>query len=153
MATAVIRPAVESAVVPAAPRDRLLTRAEIEEEARSWLTQRGKYNATTHRNKIDQLIMQKTFFDDDQTPLPGAPLHLTPRTVAADTIVVGSDPVPPLNPAALDEAVAPEEARRSIEKPEWHYPPKHGSWLERAESALRVLQRQGLDSRIPDPQT
>ncbi len=72
---------------------------------------------------------------------------------AADTIVVGSDPVPPLNPAALDEAVAPEEARRSIEKPEWHYPPKHGSWLERAESALRVLQRQGFDRRIPDPQT
>ena len=35
--------------------------AEIEEEARGWLIQRGKYNAATHRDKIDQLIMQKTF--------------------------------------------------------------------------------------------
>ena len=35
--------------------------AEIEEEARSWLMQRGKYNATTYRDKIDQLIVRKTF--------------------------------------------------------------------------------------------
>ncbi len=35
--------------------------AEIEEEARFWLVQRGKYNATTHRDKIDQLIVRKTF--------------------------------------------------------------------------------------------
>ncbi len=35
--------------------------AEIEEEARSWLVQRGKYTATTHRDKSDQLIVRKTF--------------------------------------------------------------------------------------------
>ena len=35
--------------------------AEIEEEARAWLVQRGKYNAANHRDKIDQLIVQKTF--------------------------------------------------------------------------------------------
>ncbi len=35
--------------------------AEIEEEARSWLVQRGKYTATTYRDKIDELIMRKTF--------------------------------------------------------------------------------------------
>ncbi len=31
--------------------------AEIAEEAQFWLTQRGKYNTTTHRDKIDELIM------------------------------------------------------------------------------------------------
>ncbi len=35
--------------------------AEIEEEARAWLIQRGKYNATTHRDKSDQLIVRQTF--------------------------------------------------------------------------------------------
>ncbi len=35
--------------------------AAIEEEARAWLVQRGKYNAANHHDKIDQLIVQKTF--------------------------------------------------------------------------------------------
>ncbi len=35
--------------------------AEIEEDARVWLIQRGKYNAATHRDKIDELIMRQTF--------------------------------------------------------------------------------------------
>ncbi len=35
--------------------------AAIEEEARAWLVQKGKYNAANHHDKIDQLIVQKTF--------------------------------------------------------------------------------------------
>ncbi len=42
------------------------------------------------------------------------------------------------------------EARRIIEKIEWHHTPKHGSWLDMAEIELSVLQRQCLDRRIPD---
>ena len=42
------------------------------------------------------------------------------------------------------------EARRLAERFEWHYTPKHGSWLDMAESELGVLAHQCLDRRIPD---
>ena len=45
------------------------------------------------------------------------------------------------------------EARRLVERFEWHYTPKHGSWLDLAESELGVLTSQCLDRRIPDKQT
>jgi hypothetical protein len=47
----------------------------------------------------------------------------------------------------------PPEARRLVERFEWHYTPKHGSWLDLAESELGVLATQGLDCRIPDRET
>ena len=56
-------------------------------------------------------------------------------------------------PAALYEAFSPQEARRLIERFEWHYTPKHGSWLNMAESELAVLSGQCLDRRIPDRAT
>lgn len=71
----------------------------------------------------------------------------------ADQIVLVSDNLNTHKPAALYEAFAPEEARRIIEKLEWHYTPKHGSWLDMAEIELSVLQRQCLDRRIPDQET
>jgi hypothetical protein len=37
--------------------------------------------------------------------------------------------------------------------PNWHYTPKHGSWLDLAESELGNLAAQCLDRRIPDKQT
>ena len=36
-----------------------------------------------------------------------------------------------------------------VERFEWHYTPKHGSWLDLAESELGVLTSQCLDRRIP----
>ena len=71
----------------------------------------------------------------------------------ADQIVLVSDNLNTHKPAALYEAFAPEEARRIMEKLEWHYTPKHGSWLDMAEIELSVLQRQCLDRRIPDQET
>jgi hypothetical protein len=53
-------------------------------------------------------------------------------------------------PASLYEAFPPAEARRLVERFEWHYSPKHGSWLNMAESELAVLSNQCLDRRIPD---
>ena len=53
-------------------------------------------------------------------------------------------------PAALYEAFAPAEARRITRKLEFHYTPKHGSWLNRAECEFAVLSTQCLDRRIPD---
>jgi hypothetical protein len=55
-------------------------------------------------------------------------------------------------PASLYEAFPPEEARRLVERFEVHYTPKHGSWLDMAESELGVLSSQCLDRRIPDRQ-
>lgn len=54
------------------------------------------------------------------------------------------------SPAAFYEAFDPAEARRLAERVEWHYTPKHGSWLNVAELELSVLARQCLDRRIPD---
>jgi hypothetical protein len=45
------------------------------------------------------------------------------------------------------------EARRLVKRFEWHYTPKHGSWLDMAESELGVLASQCLSRRIPDKQT
>jgi DDE superfamily endonuclease len=55
--------------------------------------------------------------------------------------------------ASLYEAFPPAEARRLVERFEWHYTPKHGSWLNLAESELGVLSTQCLGRRIPDKHT
>jgi uncharacterized small protein (DUF1192 family) len=52
--------------------------------------------------------------------------------------------------ASLYETFAPEEARRILRKLEFHYTPKHGSWLNIAEIELSVFSRQCLDRRIGD---
>jgi hypothetical protein len=56
-------------------------------------------------------------------------------------------------PAALYEAFPPEEARRLARKLEWHYTPRHGSWLNMVEIELSVLADKCLDRRIPDVAT
>jgi hypothetical protein len=56
-------------------------------------------------------------------------------------------------PAVLYATFEAEEARRIARKLEWHYTPKHGSWLDMAEVELAVLSRQCLDRRIPDMET
>jgi len=55
--------------------------------------------------------------------------------------------------ASLYEAFSPSEARRLALRFEVHYTPKHGSWLNMAESELAVLTTQCLDRRIPDKET
>lgn len=55
--------------------------------------------------------------------------------------------------ASFYETFAPEEARRILRKLEFHYTPKHGSWLNIAEIELSVFSRQCLDRRIGDEQT
>lgn len=57
------------------------------------------------------------------------------------------------NPAALYEVFEPKEAKRLLGRLEFHYTPKHGSWLNIAEIEFSVLSRQCLDQRIPDEAT
>jgi hypothetical protein len=71
----------------------------------------------------------------------------------ARTIVLVQDNLNIHAKASLYEAFPAAKARRLVERFEWHYTPKHGSWLNMAESELGVLSSQCLDRRIPDKQT
>jgi hypothetical protein len=75
------------------------------------------------------------------------------RFAHAKTIVLVQDNLNIHAKGPLYEAFPPAEARRLAERFEWHYTPKHGSWLDLAESELAVLTSQCLDRRIPDKQT
>ena len=56
-------------------------------------------------------------------------------------------------PASLYKAFSPEEAKRILDRLEFHYTPKHGSWLNMVEIEFSVLSRQCLNRRIPDIET
>lgn len=71
----------------------------------------------------------------------------------AKVIRVVQDNLNTHKPAALYEAFPPQEARRILQRLEFHYTPKHGSWLNMAEIELHVLNSQCLDRRIPDKVT
>lgn len=71
----------------------------------------------------------------------------------AEKIVVVLDNLNTHSPAAFYLAFEPEEARRLVNRFEFHYTPKHGSWLNMAEIELSVLSRQCINGRIPDEQT
>ena len=71
----------------------------------------------------------------------------------AKKIVLVQDNLNTHKPASLYQAFPAAEARRITERFEWHYTPKHGSWLNMAESELSVVSSQCLDRRIPDQPT
>lgn len=68
----------------------------------------------------------------------------------AEEILVVLDNLNRHTPAAFYETIAPAEARRLMERFEFHYSPKHGSWLNMAEMELSALVRQCPDRRLPD---
>ena len=72
---------------------------------------------------------------------------------AAKRVVVVMDNLNTHKPSSLYKAFAPAEARRILERLEFHYTPKHGSWLNMAEIEFGVLQRQCLNRRVPDQET
>lgn len=66
----------------------------------------------------------------------------------ADKLVLVTDNLNTHGPGCLYEAFEPDRARRIAERLEWHYTPKHGSWLNVAECELAALTGQCLDRRI-----
>jgi DDE superfamily endonuclease len=68
----------------------------------------------------------------------------------AKQIILVQDNLNTHQPGSLYEAFPPREARRLVERFEWHYTPRHGSWLNLAESELAVLAKQCLNRRIPN---
>ena len=94
---------------------------------------------TDHRTKLDFAQQMKELVD----------VHFP----AAETIRVVMDNLNTHKRASLYEAFSPAEARRLLRRLEFHYTPKHASWLDMAEIELSVLSSQCLDRRIPDQQT
>ena len=66
----------------------------------------------------------------------------------ADALVLVTDNLNTHDPGCLYEAFEPDRARRIAERLEWHYTPKHGSWLNVAECELAALSGQCLDRRV-----
>jgi len=55
--------------------------------------------------------------------------------------------------ASLYKVFEPKEAKRILDRLDFHYTPKHGSWLNMAEIEFSILGRECLDRRLPDKQT
>ncbi len=91
---------------------------------------------TPQRTAIDYAHLLKDLVD----------LHY--RDVLLITVV--QDNLNTHSPASLYKAFEPQEARRILNRIEFCYTPKHGSWLNMAEIELSVLARQCLDRRIAD---
>jgi hypothetical protein len=66
----------------------------------------------------------------------------------ADVVVLVQDNLNTHSPASLYEAFEPAEAKRLADRFEFHYTPKHGSWLDMAEIELGIMGRQCLSRRI-----
>jgi transposase len=94
---------------------------------------------TEQRTKIDYAHAMRYLVDD-----------LFPE---AEGVVVVQDNLNTHTPAALYEAFEPAEAKRILDRLEFHYTPKHGSWLNMVEIELSILSEQCLDDRIPDEET
>jgi transposase len=103
------------------------------------LAGRRRVKVTEQRTKVDFAHAIRDMVDEDYPE--------------ADVIVLVMDNLNTHKPASLYEAFEPAEARRLIEKLEIHYTPKHGSWLNMAETELSVMTKQCLDRRIPDVAT
>jgi ribosomal protein S13 len=91
---------------------------------------------TDRRTKVDWAMMMKKLVDE-----------LFPK---AKKIRLVEDNLNTHNPASLYEIFKPVEARRIIDKIEFHYTPKHGSWLDMAEIELSTLNKQCIARRIGD---
>jgi hypothetical protein len=68
----------------------------------------------------------------------------------AEKIVLTTDNLNIHETASLYKAFTPEEAHRITNRFEWHYTPKHGSWLNMAEIEIRIMCQQALAKPMPD---
>src|ERR1700685_2970499 len=69
----------------------------------------------------------------------------------AEIIRVVQDNLSTHSAGALYQTFPPAEARRILRRLEFHYTPKHASWLNMVEIEIGVLRGQCLDRRIDDP--
>ncbi len=100
---------------------------------------RRKVNVTDRRTRTDFALQMKELVDVDYPNV--------------DMIRVVLDNLNTHGAASLYQAFHPAEARRILRKIEFHFTPKHASWLNMVEIEIGVLSKQCLDRRIPDKET
>jgi hypothetical protein len=71
----------------------------------------------------------------------------------AEYVRVVQDNLNTHTPGALYEAFPASEARRILQRLEFHYTPKHASWLNMAEIEIGIFQRSCLRQRLQDQDT
>lgn len=71
----------------------------------------------------------------------------------ATKIVLVEDNLNTHNNETLIAVLGEKEGKRIARKIEWHFTPKHASWLDQAEIEIHSLETQCLNRRIPDFQT
>ena len=69
----------------------------------------------------------------------------------AERCILVEDNLNTHDPSALYEVFPPAQAKGILDRLEFHFTPKHGSWLDMAEIELSVLSRQCLDRYISSP--
>ena len=124
----------------------------------------SRYDAEYQRNGVSNLFMifapllgfrhvevtdQRTSIDFAHICRDLVELHFPNAT----KIMLVCDNLNTHRSASLYKAFPPNEARRIAEKIQFHYTPKHGSWLNMAEIERSVLSRQCLSRRIADQAT
>lgn len=72
---------------------------------------------------------------------------LRTRYADAEKVLLVCDNLNTHTKGAFYEAFAPQQARMLVKRLEFHYTPKHGSWLNIAENELSSLTRQCLSGR------
>ena len=101
---------------------------------------RRHVEVTERRTAIDFALQMRRLVDE--------------RYPEAEVVRVVLDNLNTHTGASLYRAFEPGEARRILRRLEFHYTPKHASWLNQAEVELSVLSRQCLSGRrIPDAET
>ena len=107
-----------------------------------------RHVAVTERRTMEDFAHQMRWLVDEAYP-------------EAEVVRLVLDNLNTHRPASLYETFEPAEARRLLKRLEFHYTPKHGSWLNpvlseaegMAEMELSVFSRECLDRRIPDEAT
>lgn len=122
-----------------------------------------RYDVEYKRNGVRNLLMlcepqrgwREVLVTKTRTKLDFAQAmkHLVATYASAEVIRVVLDNLNTHKIASLYEAFSPKEARALAKKLEFHYTPKHGSWLNIAEIEFAVLTNMCLKRRIGDEDT
>lgn len=120
----------------------------------------ARYDVEYKRNGVRNLLMicepkfgqREVLVTETRTKLDFAHAmkHIVNLYASADVIRVVLDNLNTHKIGSLYEAFPPEEARALAKKLEFHYTPKHGSWLNIAEIEFAVLANMCLGKRIAD---
>lgn len=119
-----------------------------------------KYDVEYKRNGVRNLLMiceplqgtRNVLVTEHRTKkdFAHAMKHLSEMYPSASSIRVVLDNLNTHKKGSLYETFTPEEANAIAKRLEFHYTPKHGSWLNIAELEFAVLSKTCLDQRIPD---